>query len=72
MVELLRGLGVRADETVLMVLPAASDVIARSTNNLPWVKVILAQNLNLYDIFTHDQLVIAKDALELLEESLAS
>jgi large subunit ribosomal protein L4 len=72
MVELLRGLGIQAEETVLVVLPAASDVIARSTNNLPWAKVILVHNLSLYDIFTHDQLVIAKDAIGLLEESLAS
>jgi large subunit ribosomal protein L4 len=72
MVELLRGLGIRAEETVLIVLPAASDVIARSTNNVPWAKVILAHNLSLYDIFTHDQLVIAKDAIGLLEENLAS
>jgi large subunit ribosomal protein L4 len=71
MVELLRGMGIGADETALVVLPAANDLVARSANNLPWVKVILAQNLNLYDVFTHDQLVIAKDALELLEESLA-
>jgi large subunit ribosomal protein L4 len=69
---LLRGLGIQAGETVLVVLPAPSDVIARSTNNLLWAKVILAHNLSLYDIFTHDQLVIAKDALGLLEESLAS
>ena len=72
MAELLRGLGIEADETVLVVLPAANDVIARSTNNLTWAKVTLATNLSLYDIFTHDQLVIAKDALGLLEESLAS
>jgi large subunit ribosomal protein L4 len=72
MVELLRGMGVQAGETVLVVLPAASDVIARSANNLPWAKVVLAQNLSLYDIFTHDQLVIAKDALGPIEESLAS
>jgi large subunit ribosomal protein L4 len=72
MVELLRGLGIQAEETVLVVLPAANDVIARSTNNVPWAKVILAHNLSLYDIFTHDQLVIAKDALGLLEETLAS
>lgn len=72
MVELLRGIGIEAHQTVLVVLPAANDVVARSTNNLPWAKVILAQNLSLYDIFTHDRLVIAKDALGLLEENLAS
>jgi len=68
MVERLRDLGV--EDTALLVLPAANDVVARSVNNLPWAKVILAQNLNLYDLFTHDQLVIARDALGLLEEYL--
>ena len=71
MAELLRGLGVEADQNVLIVLQAANDLVARSTNNLPWAKIVLAQNLNLYDIFTHDRLVIAKDAIGLLEETLA-
>jgi len=70
MADLLRGLGV--DETVLLVLPAANDIIARSVSNLPWAKLILAQNLNLYDIFTHDRLVIVRDALGLIEENVAS
>ncbi|MBO0686109.1 MAG: 50S ribosomal protein L4 [Candidatus Dormibacteraeota bacterium] len=65
--DLLRAVGVA--ETGLVVLPAANDVVARSTGNLPWAKVILAQNLNLYDLFTHDRLVIAKDAVPLLEET---
>jgi len=70
MADLLRGIGV--DETVLLVLPAANDILARSVSNLPWAKLILAQNLNLYDIFTHDRLVIARDALGLIEENVAS
>jgi large subunit ribosomal protein L4 len=69
MVELLRTMGV--EETVLLVLPASNQVVSRSVDNLPWAKVVLAHNLNLYDIFTHEQLVIAKDALELLEETFA-
>jgi large subunit ribosomal protein L4 len=69
MVELLRAMGVQ--ETVLLVLPASNQVVSRSVDNLPWAKVVLAHNLNLYDIFTHEQLVIAKDALELLEETFA-
>ncbi len=70
MVDLLRKLEV--DGTALVVLPAPNDVVQRSVNNLPWAKVVLARNLNLYDIFTHDRLVIAKDALEQLEENFAS
>ena len=69
-VEMLHAMGV--EETALVVLPAPNDVVARSFRNLPWAKVVLARNLNLYDIFTHDRLVIARDALELLEESFGS
>lgn len=69
MVDLLRSVGV--EQTCLVVLPAPNDAVSRSANNLPWAKVILARNLNLYDIFTHQHLVIAKDALELLEENFA-
>lgn len=69
MVEILRGLGV--DENVLIILPAPSLVVQRSAANLPWAKVIQASNLNVYDLFTHDRLVIQKDALQLLEETFA-
>jgi large subunit ribosomal protein L4 len=67
MVEMLREAGVQ--ETALVVLPTPNLVISRSTGNLPWAKVVLAHNLNLYDVFTHDRLVIARDALELIEEN---
>ena len=70
MVDILRGLGVETN--ALVVLAAPNDLVSRSLNNLPWAKVILARNLNLYDIFTHDHLVVAKDALELLEENFAA
>jgi large subunit ribosomal protein L4 len=69
MADLLHAVGV--EDTVLLVLPASNDVVARSMNNLPWAKVVLAHNLNLYDLFTHDQLLIAKGALEQLEEMFA-
>ena len=57
--------------TALVVLAASNDVVSRSAANLPWAKTILAHNLNLYDLFTHDHVVIAKDALELIEETFA-
>lgn len=68
-VELLESVG--AEGTTLLVLAAANEVVARSASNLPWAKTILAHNLNLYDLFTHDHVVIAKDALELIEETFA-
>ncbi len=69
MVSLLHAIGV--DDTALLVLPAANEVVARSTSNLPWAKVILASNLNLYDLFTHDRVIIAKDAVGVLEQTFS-
>jgi len=68
-VELLETVG--AEGTTLVVLAASNEVVSRSAANLPWAKTILAHNLNLYDLFTHDHVVIAKDALELIEETFA-
>ena len=68
-VELLETIG--AEGTTLVVLAAANELVSRSAANLPWAKTILAHNLNLYDLFTHDHVVIAKDALELIEETFA-
>ncbi len=66
---LLRAMGV--EDSALVVLPAPNEVVYRSFNNLPQAKVVLARNLNLYDIFTHEHLVITRDSLELLEETFA-
>jgi large subunit ribosomal protein L4 len=68
-VDLLDSLGVEG--TALVVLAASNEVVSRSAANLTWAKTILAHNLNLYDLFTHDHVVIAKDALELIEATFA-
>lgn len=68
-VDLLHAAGV--ETSALVVLPASNDLVQRSFNNLPWAKVVLARNLNLYDLFTHEHLVLTKDSLELLEENFA-
>jgi large subunit ribosomal protein L4 len=65
--DVLQEIGV--EDTALLVLPAANLVVQRSLNNLPWAKVILWSNLNLYDLFTHDRLIVHRDALEPLVET---
>ncbi|MBO0704192.1 MAG: 50S ribosomal protein L4 [Candidatus Dormibacteraeota bacterium] len=57
------------EDTALIVLPASNLVVQRSLSNLPWAKAILWSNLNLYDLFTHDRLLVHKDALEPLVET---
>ena len=69
-VDLLHAAGV--ETSALVVLASSNDLVQRSFNNLPWAKVVLASNLSLYDVFTHEHLVITKDSLELLEETFES
>ncbi len=59
------------DDTTLVVLPAPNFVVSRSFENIPGIKIILARNLNIRDIFTHTYLLLAKDCLELLEENFS-
>lgn len=59
------------DDTTLVVLPAPNFVVSRSFENLPGVKIILARNINIRDLFTHTYLLLAKDCLELLEENFS-
>lgn len=69
--ETLRGIAPEAG-SVLVVLPAANELVIRSSRNLPWAKTILAGNLNLHDLLAFEHVVIAKDALELIEETFAA
>jgi large subunit ribosomal protein L4 len=69
-VDLLESIGI--EDSALVVIGAPNEVVYRSFNNLPWAKVVLARNLNLYDLFTHEHLVVTKDCLELLEETFSS
>lgn len=64
---LLQEIGV--EDTALVVLPASNLVVQRSLSNLPWAKAILWSNLNLYDLFTHDRLLVHRDALEPLADT---
>ena len=68
--ELLRSAGV--EQTALVVLAASNLVVQRSVSNLPWAKAVLWSNLNLYDLFTHDQLLVQKGALEALWETFGA
>ena len=59
------------DGTTLVVLPAPNLVVTRSFENLSGVKIILARNLNIRDLFSHTYLLLAKDCLDLLEETFS-
>jgi large subunit ribosomal protein L4 len=54
----------------LFVVGEKDEVIEKSARNIPHVKILRAEGLNVYDIIRHDQFVVTLDALKRIEEAL--
>ncbi|MDF1556058.1 MAG: 50S ribosomal protein L4 [Deferrisomatales bacterium] len=63
----LKALGV---ENGLLVISAKDEVIEKSARNLPTVKVLRVEGLNVYDVLKYDKLVLLESVVEKLEERL--
>ncbi|HOB69744.1 MAG TPA: 50S ribosomal protein L4 [Syntrophorhabdaceae bacterium] len=55
----------------LFVIDQKNEIIEKSARNIPYVKVLRSEGLNVYDIIRHEQLVFTLDALRKIEEVLA-
>ncbi|MCB2226961.1 MAG: 50S ribosomal protein L4 [Desulfarculaceae bacterium] len=55
----------------LVITPGADDVLEKSSRNVPRVKVLRAEGLNVYDILKYDRLVLLQDAVAGIEEALS-
>ncbi len=51
----------------LIVLPAKDKNVELSARNIPDVRVVWAENLNVYDIMKYENLMIVKDSIEKIE-----
>ncbi len=60
-----------AEGKVLLVLPARDETVELSCRNLPEVRVILADSLNVVDLLEADTIVFTQPALERAEEVYA-
>jgi large subunit ribosomal protein L4 len=61
------------DATVLILIPekgAGYDVVARSSNNLPDARLLMASYLNIRDVLGYDKLVMPLKALDVLKSIL--
>lgn len=56
-------------KTILFIMPKVNQNIIRSANNLPYVKVITANSLNVTDVLKHEYLVLPKDSLTVIEKT---
>lgn len=70
--EMLKILSNLKVEKKALVVTSDLDVnVVKSARNIPGVKPVQANTLNVYDLLRHDQLVITKDAVSRVEEVLA-
>jgi large subunit ribosomal protein L4 len=68
----LSRLGIEKSEKVLVILDSPSDVIKKSINNIEKVKLIAADQLNVFDILNANKLVIGQSAINKIQEVYAS
>ncbi|WP_114993311.1 50S ribosomal protein L4 [Synechococcus sp. UW179A] len=67
-VDALGRLGVAADAKVLIVLTSPSEAVRRSIRNLEKVKLITADQLNVFDLLNANSLVLGEEALATIQE----
>ena len=59
-------------QSALIVIAEADAKIERSARNLPKVKVVRVEGLNVYDLLRYEHLIMTESALRLIEERLAA
>ena len=59
-------------QSALIVIPQSDQRVERSARNLPKVKVLRVEGLNVYDLLRYDHLILTEGALKLLEERFAA
>lgn len=69
MVKVLTDLNLR-DKKVLIILPGKDEAVYKSARNIPRVKTLVTQALNIYDLVNYEYIVITKDAVAAVEEVL--
>ncbi len=65
---LLKRISINPSQKVLIILKQPSEVIKRSIRNLEKVKLIAADQLNVFDLLNANSLVIGEDALSAIKE----
>ena len=65
---LLKRIGIDSDGKILIILNQPSEIIKRSIRNLEKIKLISANQLNVFDLLNANSLVIGEDALSTIKE----
>lgn len=73
MVEILENLGLRPEgdeHSVLLLLPGQNETVEKSARNLPYVKVLQANYLNIRDLLSYDYVLMPLESLQVVEDIL--
>lgn len=57
-------------DRALIVTHEKNEVLEKSSKNVPWVKVMRHEGLNVYDILRHEHLFLDQSAISMIEEAL--
>ena len=68
----LSRLGIEKTEKVLVILENPSEIIKKSINNIQKVKLIAADQLNVFDILNANKLIISESAISKIKEVYAT
>ncbi|WP_339322477.1 50S ribosomal protein L4 [Paenibacillus sp. FSL W8-0194] len=61
----------KVERKALIVAPSYDDNVALSARNIPGVKFVAADGINVLDVLLYDKLIITKEAVQKVEEVLA-
>ncbi|OAT81146.1 50S ribosomal protein L4 [Desulfotomaculum copahuensis] len=61
----------RVDGPALVVISGRDENVIKSARNIPGIKPVSTEGLNVYDLLAHGMLVITRDAVSRVEEALA-
>jgi len=69
---MVRALAELKVQSALVVIPQSDVKIERSARNLPKIKVLRVEGLNVYDLLRYEHLILTEGALKRLEERLVA
>lgn len=59
-------------DKTLVVIPAQNEKVEKSARNLPRVKVLRSEGLNVYDLLNYHDVLMTRETIDKIEESLGS
>lgn len=61
----------QVSESILIVIEEANERIEKAARNIPWVKVLRCEGLNVYDLLRFRQVLFTQSALQKINERMA-